>query len=161
MTWSNTKKLAESFFADSVKGRVTVHYTKYRKSHDSASAEFRIHLDGKTIFKANSFKFERYVHKLKESEPNLSKEERIAKAYDNGIHNSHSALIEMMRWIDSQPEDILHMYRWDITKAFLMLDKRFGKRRIESFDPTNEGPITKQMYELRKQLENDRHVLHR
>lgn len=159
MTWSKTKKLVESNFADSVKGRVTVHLTKYRKSHDSASTEFRIHLDGKTIFKANSFKFERYVdHDLKEQEPNLTKEERIAKAHDNGIHNSHSVVVAMMHWLNHKPEEILHMYRWDIIKAFLMLDKRFGKRSIEKFDPTNEGPITKQLFALRQQLEKEKHL---
>jgi len=157
MTWSKTKKLVESNFAESVKGIVTVHLTKYRKSHDSSESEFRIHFDGKTIFKANSNKFDRYVYELRLLEPTLSKEERNAKAWDNGIYNTHSALVGMMHWINNKPADILQMDRRDITKAFLMLDKRFGKRSIEKFDPTNnEGPLTKQLFAIRQQLEKEK-----
>jgi len=153
MTWSKTKKLVESNFAESVKGRVTVHLTKYRKSHDSAESEFRIHLDGKTIFKANSHKFDRYVYELRLLEPSLTEEERNAKAFDNAVHNTHSALVAMLDWINKKPEDILQMDRRDVTRAFLMLDKRFGKRSIEKFDPSNEGPLTKQLFAIRQQLE--------
>jgi hypothetical protein len=61
MRWSKIKKRIEDTFADSVRGRVEVWNTNYRKAHDQAG-EAWITIDKKKVHSMGSLTFEIEYH---------------------------------------------------------------------------------------------------
>ena len=120
MPWSKLKQRIEETFADSVRGRVELHQTRYRRAHDQAG-ELWITLDGEQILSAGSYTAELMMAVIS------------AEFESTGM---------------SPRESSMRAHR-----ELGLLDRRFGVRRLERFDPSGEHDFVARMFKLRCDLE--------
>ncbi|NQT88950.1 hypothetical protein HQ560_19435, partial [bacterium] len=69
MKWSKLKSQVEGMFADSVRGRVRLHSTRYRKAHDQDGRAW-ITIDGREI--VNMPHIFKWIHERNELEAKLA-----------------------------------------------------------------------------------------
>ncbi len=164
MKWSQLKKRIEATFADSVAGRVEVWNTRYRKSHDDLGEGWI------TIDKQLVLRFAEFTHDVERSrEAERLQKERECTDYRNPDQN------EEYRRADSDAQEIVQgkgvfgMWQLDealfgylnmsiddaiesdnpIIRAFAILDRRFGKRRLKDFDSSSENPLVRTLHRFR------------
>jgi hypothetical protein len=168
MKWSQLKKRFEETFADSVRGRVEVWATRYRNAHDQAG-ECWITFDKKQILNMADFTYYKQYYgeaqRIRElgncqDYRNPEQEEGYYRAYEqalehtqrNSVFESSDLKIAMAEYLNTGI-DVVHASPRPILKAFSLLDRRFGKRRLLAFSPTNEHAMVQMLYEIRCQLE--------
>lgn len=168
MKWSQLKKRLEATFADSVSGRVEVWNTRYRKSHD-AEGEAWITVDKKRVSSMATYTYfvERYreMNRIREE---LGCVDRKDPEQREGFYEAWRQAEKTMRergvyplWIVNKALfDYLNFSIDDIVKsenhiirAFGMLDRRIGKRRLKSIDDTDEHPLVRTLYRFRCEAE--------
>jgi len=158
MRWSKLRTRVQERFADSVKGRVQLHSTRYREAHDQDGRSW-ITIDGKEIVNMpDIFTWMRQVHELQmriRGHPECEAMEPIIFATvaqeamlslsifsqcDLGttMFNSLNTSIGEMR---RSPNPIM--------RALAMLDRRSGKRALMSLDMSREEQLVKVMHALR------------
>jgi len=168
MKWSQLKKRVESNFAPSVKSHVQIWNTRYHNSHD-AEGEAWITLDGKRIWSMGTFSY--YIAENKEV-ARIRKERGCSDYRDPAQHKGYIDAIEEAQQ-NVQEEGVFTMYDTNnalfdylnlsieaaiksdnpIIRAFVTLDRRFGKRRLLEFDDSTEHPLVKTLYRLRCEAE--------
>jgi len=164
MQWSQLKKRMEETFAESVKGRLEVWVTRYRRAHDQFG-EAWITLDKQKIVTMGTLRFQiahyETAHRLREERDCLDYrdptqlagyrgawDEANKSLHDEGIFDPHDLKDSMFSYLNLGIDDALNSEN-PIIRAFAMLDKRFGKRRLYNFDSTNEHPLVIQFYRFR------------
>ncbi|MGR3795424.1 SF0329 family protein [Vannielia sp. SX4] len=167
MKWSKLKQRAEAQFADSLRGRIEVWTTRYRGSHDQVGESW-ITVDGKRIFSAGTLRFwAQYwdaragLRATQSNEPTTLDEmfarERaievsLAEEGVLGTWNFNEALFDLL---NISIEDAMHSEDM-IVRAFGMLDRRLGKRRLRALDVREESPLVQLLYAIRCEAEGIR-----
>jgi hypothetical protein len=147
MKWSQLKKQIEDKFADSVKGRVEVWNTRYRKAYDQ-EGEMWITIDNKRIqCMADGIYWETVA---KEAEnirgiPRYEEDYSGSITYWNAFHKSRESVLQqgifplheaneaLFNYLSMSIDDILSSDN-PLIQAFGMLDKRLGKRRLRTLN---------------------------
>ncbi|SNY90349.1 hypothetical protein SAMN04515647_0513 [Cohaesibacter sp. ES.047] len=150
MRWSKLKKLVESNFADPVASRVAIHSTRYGGC-TCGHAWFA--LDGEVVanFCTRAY-FNRFAYGLKEEDQGVSEEQ--AKRYRDqpveygeinrqDLYESCWAYVHDISFQDALKSDD------PLIQAFVMLDKRLGKRRIATLDREAFHPLAIKMLDIR------------
>lgn len=169
MIWSKVKKQVESLFCDSLKDRVNVYMTMYRKAHDQASHCW-IEFDKSTIFEASELKWRVRVYRLAKeiqeannttdwNEPSQRKGYYESYSYaeeiieSQGIFDDGYYLEALNKYISESIDAILHSENI-LVRALGLFDKRVGKRRLEKMSVDQfDSELEKSFYIIRCQAE--------
>ncbi|MGD6940611.1 SF0329 family protein [Cytobacillus gottheilii] len=162
MKWTKLKKLLENRLCESLKGRLEIRTTAYRKAHDQPSRMW-ITLDKKEIYCAADQVFEMNVeeqYQLLKEEQQLEpipydsdwttmfqSKERAAllDAYEEAeqivikknVIAEYSMYHSLLEYIQLSIDEALQSQD-PVIKAFAMLDRRLGKRRLEKLKEENK-----------------------
>lgn len=173
MQWSQLKKRLEATFASSVQGRVEIWATRYRHAHDKAG-EAWITLDKKRVVSMGTWTYElesAKVQKANSLETDSTDVLRSAHPTHPGVQDHHNdyadaaneadqmlqgqgiyplrdAYAAFSAYLNLSIEEILASDN-PLIRSLGMLDKRFGKRRLKTFDHTSESVLVKKLYECR------------
>jgi hypothetical protein len=168
----STQKRIEAMFADSVAGRIEVWNTRYRKSNMREiweHGEAWITIDGKRIYNIgdsrfwNQLKYEGFrlkrgsdcpdiidLHQL--PYPGAEWDEAFQIVTDQGIFSQEGFNASLFDYLNVSIDEAIRSDN-PIIRAFAMLDRRFGKRRLMEFDDSEENPIVKTLYQFRSEAE--------
>jgi len=168
MRWSQLKIQMESFFADSVKGRVELHVTRYHKAPDQYGCAW-ITIDKKEILDCSDMGFEFNWARENHSRLQISPDEDNYKVWRrpdyltivNGVRDDlHQRGIISLGdftytiecYLNTPIEQILTTPN-SLARALGMLDRRVGKSRLEKISMDGQPQIVRQLYEFRCQAE--------
>ena len=163
MKWSKLRHQVESMFAESVKGRVGLHSTRYRTMHDHDGRSW-ITIDGKEILNmALWWKWEDAFWKW--MGPRADGMAPYGQEYDQQMRRAKKELARESFFWQEDLGDAMHEYLSlsideivyssnVIIRAIGMLDARFGKRRLKNLDVSNEPDLVKVLYAFRCHAEN-------
>jgi hypothetical protein len=168
--WSKLKKTIEGFFAPSVSGRVTLHSTWYRSTGRFAGRAW-ISIDGEEVgdfsdarWSLKHWELSTAIREINKSTNYRDAETRsgyiaAGEAAADTLHRSgvlsrndfYEALLQYPNLsIEEAVASGLPLFR-----AFAVLDRRLGKRRLESFEfLVEEHAIVKRLLEFRCQCES-------
>jgi hypothetical protein len=121
--WSELKRRVEGNFAPTVKGRIEVFTTSHRSTQDGAG-EGWISIDGARV---------RPVAAVATSQGPHSDE-----VFKRALFSSLTLSIDAML---ASKDPLL--------SALAVLDRRFDKRRLESFNPRGEAELTRRLFAFR------------
>ena len=155
MQWSKLRSGVESCFADSVRGRARLFSTRYRTTHDQDGRAW-ITLDGREIVNMPHIwtwlrdRDERMLQ-LPAAAGGTSQEMR--EAADIALMNEGKFMqpylgTAMHEYLSMSISEILAAGN-PVIRAIGMLDRRFGRRRLECFDSAREHPLVRELYEFR------------
>ena len=167
MQWSKLKHHIESLFAESVKGRVGLHSTRYRTMHDSDGRSW-ITLDGKEIINMVywwKWDLERWKREQiltreadvndqqnpDESQKRLTREAKKSLASDSFFWQGNLGEA-LHQYLSLSIDEIVYSSNV-IIRALGMLDARFGRRRLKAMDVSNEPELVKTLYAFRCHVE--------
>lgn len=163
MQWSKLKRNIESLFADSVKGRVGLHSTRYRSMHDHDGRAW-ITLDGQEII--NMVHIWKWLHEVDKRSASLAgvadlrnwqkykhKKGEAGKELENESFFMQSHLGGAMHEYQSLSINNILASENHIIRALGMLDRRLGKRRLKDINIKSEHPLVKATYLFRVQVE--------
>lgn len=168
--WSKERRLLESFFCESLKDRLQWHQAVHRHSHDQPP-RYSLTLDKQEIFATNTIKVEMtrgQYDRLSESEQQnfitSLKETRdfdtlmahyrdisFLYAESKGFYGIFS-FFSISDYPNLSIEEAIHS-PFELVRAYAMLDRRLGKRRLEKMDISKENEIVKQFYKIRMSSE--------
>ncbi len=174
LQWSKTKSILESFLCNKLKGRIKIYATVLRKFHDGPSRVW-ITFDKKEILSASDVTYRLKYEKLYQQmikEANLkgipynsdwdSKErQELTKVSDNAeeiminqnIFESYHLYAPFMEYSSLSIEEALNSENI-IIRAFSMLDRRLGKRRLKEINITEDThPLIVDFYKIRCNVE--------
>ena len=157
MRWSKLKQRLESNFAGSLRGRVALHQTRYRECHDQ-EGEFWITLDGARVLSISSMTALNALGKARVElqETGMSVEGAVSHALDaldrRGIFLLEQVVQQLTAYLNLSIDEIMTSSS-PIVRALGLLDRRFGQRRLQRFDPSAEHEIVALMHKLRCQAE--------
>lgn len=128
--WSKTKKRLKSFLCNSLKDRVDFFCSNYRV-HDGIGRAY-ITVDGNEVYNMCTIKRD-YYRDLKE-----------------GLYSQVEFLEAINGYANTPMEDLLKSEK-TLTKILVTLDRRMGKRTLETMKKTitNEEEIVQYLYKLR------------
>jgi len=163
MQWSKLKRNVEGFFADSVKGRVSLHTTRYRTMHDHEGRSW-ITLDGKEIINmVHLWKWLDEVDKRAASiagEPDVKNWQKYAECKEEAEKELQDESIfwqchlgSAMHDYQSLSADEILTSENPIIRAIGMLDRRIGIRRLKKIDIKSEHPLVAATYIFRCKAE--------
>ncbi|MCD4726658.1 MAG: PcfJ domain-containing protein [Pirellulales bacterium] len=145
MQWSQLRKRVQDMFADSVKGRVQLRSTGYRKFHDG-DGRYWITVDGEEIVNIPHW-YQWYMRDYM-GQPNLSKEfsDYVSLFAKGGLG------LAMNLYLTMSIDDILCSENV-LVQAIGMLDRRVGKRRLRTLELKNSHPLVRLFHNLRCEAE--------
>jgi len=163
MQWSKLKRNMESFFAESVKGRVGLHSTRYRTMHDHDGRAW-ITLDGKEIIsmvhiwnwlyevdkraatmagEPDLRKRGNYLQYKEVAEKELGNESFFTQSHLGGAMHEYQSLSIAQILASENP----------VIRALGMLDRRLGIRRLRKTGKETMHPLVRATYLFRCQAE--------
>ena len=154
MQWSKRKKIVESFFSEVVKGRVELRSTRYRDSHDE-EGRGSITFDKKEIWKMCTVSFySTEFDRINEivCRENVTQYEAQKIAHEELVREGE---INQYTFYDSLDEYSHNSIESSLTsknlliRCLAMLDSRVGKRRLMTYDLTQESEKVLQFYKIR------------
>jgi hypothetical protein len=160
MKWSKLKSVTEQRFADSVRGRVELWTTAYRKPNSTKGRGW-ITINGDELVNFATpvtwRRFGAYFHESSNTDclkhPAISDEERndgnLAEDGEFSRFDLHLACWEML---SLSLEEALKCDN-PLIKALAMLDARLGKRRLAELNETGEHPLVACFLRYRKNAE--------
>ena len=179
MQWSKTKSTLESFLCDKLQGRIKIYATVYRKFHDSPSRVW-ITFDNKEIISASDVtyqtKHEKLYQKIKEKEGlkgipfnndwdvmfNSPERQALVRASNHAeemlltqnVFNAYHFYAPLMEYSSLSIDEALQSEHI-IIKAYAMLDRRLGKRRLIkfNFNLQDTHPVILAFYKIRCKVE--------
>lgn len=170
MKWSKLKKTAESLLADSLKDRIRYHVTKYGSGSTQIMSRGWITLDGNEL--ANFSNVEWYENCLSlvrqiesvntgvegnKAHPASDYEAKWAKAEalldKQGAFSKDQFYLSLDEYIQLPIAAALESPN-TIIRAIAMLDRRCGKRRLETLKPLRDAPrLVQECYRIRCEAE--------
>jgi hypothetical protein len=171
MQWSRLKALVESRLCDSLRGRLELHSTRYRGTHDDEGRAW-ITLDRKEIFSACSLtgwaEEARVARQLQAAGNCLDYRdpqqlpgyrEACRQACEivqrQGIHTQYQFYRALNDSLNLSVEDALASPN-GLIRAFAIVDKRLGKRRLaQVVIGRDEHPLVRRLYEIRRLVEDE------
>ena len=182
MQWSKTKSILESFLCDKLQGRIKLYATVYRKFHDSPGKVW-ITFDNKEIISASSVtylvKHEQLYQQIKDEknlksipynedwdvmlksperkELILASDQAEDMMINQNIFDSYHFYEPFMRYSSLSIEEALQSENI-IIRAYAMLDRRLGKRRLQklNFSIENTHSLILDFYKIRCEVEGIR-----
>lgn len=161
MKWSQLKKKVEDGFAESLAGRVEVWRTRYRSTEDEPG-EAWVTLDAKRVWSMGGRTFEREHERLvAEMEASRgtampvyadAEQEARAALHARGVFSDVDFSGSLFKFINTSI-DLAHESDDPILRALSLLDRRFGRRRLERFDPAGENPLVQEFFDIRHEAE--------
>ena len=179
MQWSKTKSTLESFLCDKLQGRIKIYATVYRKFHDSPSRVW-ITFDNKEIISASDVtyqtKHEKLYQKIKEKEGlkgipfnddwdvmfNSPERQALVRASNyveemlltQNVFNATHFYAPFMEYGSLSIDEALQSEHI-IIRAYTMLDRRLGKRRLINFNFNlhDTHPLIIDFYKIRCDVE--------
>ncbi len=146
MQWSKLKTRVKDFICPELKDRIDFYVTSYRESHDGADKVW-VTVDGEKIF---SCKY--YPHEWAESDAystGLRGEEIESLLMKEEIHSPRDFGDAMRVYLDLPIDEALESSD-PLVKAFAIVDRRVGKRRLAKLAISeSEHSLVKRFYELR------------
>lgn len=157
MRWSQLKKQLQDRFAISVAASIDLNQTRYRHSHDQ-EGEFWISLDGSRIFSAGSLSYLSSLGAL--TAKNRADGSTPAQTYELAwpvMDSSGMFLLEQMNkdlfCSLSLTVEQMSEHNNPVIRALAVIDARYGKRRLTTFDSSTEHPLVQKLYNLRREAE--------
>ena len=151
MKWSRLKKLIEDRMADSVRDRVDLGSTAYRKAHDQTGRGWLL-IDKREVLNMCTITFEIEMYQMggytAERYEQSSKELREKNIFAQW--DWHESLFD---YLNLSIDDVLCSEN-PIIRAMGMLDARVGKRRLKVMDVSSEHDLVKRLYDLRCDAED-------
>lgn len=157
MKWSKQKKIVEDRISDNLKKRISINLTHYRAVHEPES-RFWITYDGKEIISISKMQWLNEWAKIrKEYNENKGAEDDFDYAtnvmQNNGDYYIDDILDSIYLYLSLSIDEALTSRNF-IIKAFSMIDKRLGKRRLSTMVlDEKEHPLVKKLYEIRCDIE--------
>ena len=160
MQWSKLKQTIESKFADSIKGRVELFSTTYRKPNSSTGRGW-ITIDKEEIVNFATIKsmwnFGAYYHEATQTDclthPAVDDSERtVGELAEEGEFSRFDLHNCCWEYLNLTVEEGLE-HKSPIINSLAILDKRLGKRRLVTIDKTKLHPLTKRLFEFRLSVE--------
>ncbi len=167
MRWSQLKKRFEDTFADALRGRLEVWATTYRP-HDGICEAWvtfdkqRVLTTGYQTFGMAHYKAvqpllkERHCSDYRDAAQRAAyyatRDEVTNSLIEAGIFDSFDMTDCMFNYLNLGIGDALNADN-PITRAFVLLDRRFGKRRLKDFDATGEHMLVRQFHGIRCRVE--------
>ena len=139
MDWSKVKQRAEERFADSLRGRLTLHLTRYRMSHDQLY-ELWLSWDGQKLAGVSDGKFYKTVYDHQAAHGGAGGKPLL---WDEAEASSPSGWLSK-RLIEESLNlsvEALVSHESPVLRALGMADSRFGERRLRKVDISNEHPF--------------------
>ena len=169
MQWSQLKSRIEDGFAASVKGRVEVWSTRYRRAHDK-QGESWITIDGQKVVTMGTLRFQIDFygtnHQLLQDrdcadyhDPDKLPDYRKAHddatriVHDRGVFASHELRRSLCVYLNLSIEEAWNSEN-NIIRAFAVLDRRFGKRRLAGLEMEGEHPLVELLALFRCRVED-------
>lgn len=151
------KKKLQDRFAKSVAASIDLNQTRYRHSHDQ-EGEFWISFRGIEIFSAGSLSYLSSLGAL--AAKNRADGATPAQAYELAwpvMDASGLFLLEQMNKdlfcsLSLTVEEMLE-HNNPVIRALALIDARYGKRRLATFDPITEHHLVQKLYHLRCEAE--------
>jgi hypothetical protein len=157
MRWSQLKKQLHDRFARSVAASIDLNQTRYRHSHDQ-EGEFWISFRGSRIFSAGSLSYLSSLGAL--AAKNRADGSTPAQAYELAwpvMDSSGLFLLEQMKkdlFISlSLTVEEMSEHNNPVIRALAIIDARYGKRRLATFDPITEHDLVQRLHTLRCEAE--------
>ena len=142
MQWSKLKSHVESFFCDSLKGRVELFTTWYKCGGSPERARGAILVDKKEIFHVDTDKW-----------ISLQRKTNRKDLWNQGIFQDLEFRESLREYLDLSIGEALASENV-LIKALALIDKRVGKRKLYKIEiPENEHQLVKFMYNLRCESE--------
>jgi hypothetical protein len=169
MQWSKLKARAESRFCDSLRGRLELHSTCYRGTHDGEGRAW-LTFDKQELFSACTLIWRRREAMLARelqlaagctdyTDPAQLPGYRAAYQAANerlsrvGIHGQYQFYGALKEVLDLSIEDALVSTN-DLVRAFALVDRRLGKRRLARLSiGDGDHPLVRRLYEIRMAVE--------
>ena len=154
MQWSKRKKKVESFFSESVKGRVELRSTHYRRAHDEEGRGY-ITFDKQEIWSMctlsfYSIEYERIAEIV--NREGVAPYEAQVKAHEEltaeGKYNQYTFYGSLDEYCSNSIESSLSSDNL-LIRCLSMLDSRVGKRRFKADDLLQESEKVIQFYKIR------------
>jgi len=153
MRWSQLKRRVEANLARNVQGRVELFQTRYRRAADNFGEAWLV-LDGKKYFSWGDATFlyaegaaysAQYYQEMSSIDANRAVISDLEARGATMRWQLNVMLLEAL----SLSIDAMLRHRSPIVRGLAVLDKRFGKRRILAFNPGNEHPLVRALFEFR------------
>lgn len=153
MKWSKLKKTIEEKFADSVKNKIHLYTTRYTVGSNFMVRAW-ITINGEEIANFSTpDNYNKYSWNTPDIDKRIPDEERIeGNAVEKGEFSRFEFFVSCNSFLNLSIDQALNGDD-PIIKALAVIDKRFGKRRILSFDAEKEHPLVKYLFEFRKKEE--------
>lgn len=151
MDWSKVKQKVESRFATSLRGRLTINLTRYRKSSADHLYEFWFSFDGRKLHSVSDGQFYEAVYDRTTGQRADWDETELATP--SGFESKR--LVEGSL---NLPIDALVQHEHPVVRALGIVDARFGERRLKMLSVAGEHPIVADLARLRAQAEGLRLV---
>lgn len=166
--WSDLKKRVESFFADSVKGRVELRTTRYRAAMNRMGRAW-VTIDGCEVASFCTFRAESAIsaecRRLKSIEgpeprrslflpplPNSQYERAKQAMAAESIFYPYDLHSAMFDYLAMSIDDALRAES-ALLRALGMLDRRLGKRRLATYPIAGEHPLVRRFHSFRCEAE--------
>lgn len=154
--WSKLKQIIESRFCDKLIDRVNINYTNYRAIHEPES-RFWITLDGIEIYSNSKCKWLFNHYKIIQEHSNenvcMSYEEAEKILEDQGQYDIDFLEESLCEYINLSISDALNSESF-LIRALAMIDKRLGKRRLQSIQiKEDEHILVHKLYAIRCEAE--------
>jgi hypothetical protein len=151
MQWSQLRKRIEGRLAESVRKRIRLGFTIYRKSHDHGEGRGSIEIDGVQVLDMSTYRF---VFDYYDG-PDRGTEARKLALHDKNIFEGWSWRTALEKYLNLSFIEIL-AFQHPLIRAVGMLDARLGRRRLRSLDVSREHALVKRLYYLRCESEGIR-----
>lgn len=154
MRWSKLKQLVENSFAGSLKRRLALHSAAYGAC---TCGHAWITLDGEVIanFCTRAF-YNRFVYGQRSRDQGITEEQKKRYA-DQFVEYGDMGRQEFydLCWSFAHDLNINDALRSDnaLIQALAVVDKRLGKRRLETLDPADLHPLAAKLLDVRKGVE--------
>jgi len=151
MIWSKLKKMAEAMLADSLRGRVDYHTTRYGDGSNNLLRRGWITFEGREIASFSNIEKAQTLEKGNAADPVELGETEPAIVF--GRDDLVAALEEI---VGMQVEDALSSSN-PLIRGLAMLDRRLGKRRLSAIAIGDGEPeLVKMLYRLQCRAEGIR-----
>lgn len=154
MDWSKVKQRAEERFADSLRGRLTLHLTRYRTSHDQLY-ELWLSWDGQKLAGVSDGEFYKTVYNHQAAHGGSGGKPLL---WDEAEASSPSGWLSKRLIEESLNLSIEAMVSHEspVLRALGMADFRLGERRLRKVDIGNEHPLVASVARVRCRAEGIR-----
>ncbi len=171
MKWSKVKKLAESLLAESLRNRVRYHVTNYGAGLDTQdTSRGWLTLDGKELVNFSNAEYQFSRGSLLQQIESLNTGKEGTKAHP-AVHaqvkQDHAEKLLAKQELFSEDQFYLSLEEYiqlpveaalsspnTIIRAIALLDRRCGKRRLETLKPPADAPnLVKECFRIRCEAE--------